>query len=219
MQLTDRYTRALDHARVLHADDVRKGTEIPYLSHVVTVSGMVLEYGGDEDQAIAALLHDAAEDHGGEGQLEQITSLFGRRVADIVRACSDSLVEDPAVKAPWSQRKAEYLHHLEHEPHDDALLVSAADKLHNCRAITRDYRRFGPSLWSRFNPEAGSDGTTWYYRRLAGILSGHLGADHDLAADLTEAVERLVALVGRDEPDLEDRYRGRCDVEASLLPS
>lgn len=207
--LTARYTAALDYARVLHAGDVRKGTSIPYLSHLMSVSALVLEHGGTEDQAIAALLHDAAEDHGGEKMLEALHAEFGPNVADIVRACSDSLVEDRSAKAPWVERKRAYLAHLadgEHTP-DVVVLVSASDKLHNARAIVADHRRHGEALWTRFNPSAGRAGSCWYYHRLAEVLGTRLaplGADAvALASELRRTVDVLLAEVGARSADLE----------------
>jgi (p)ppGpp synthase/HD superfamily hydrolase len=193
-QLTSRYTRAVDVARVLHAADTRKKTDISYLAHLLSVSAIVLEHGGNEDQAIAALLHDAAEDHGGQARADAIRAEFGDTVADIVIACSDSLVEDKSDKAPWWQRKVAYLDHLAAEP-ADAALVSAADKLHNARAILGDYRTVGDKLWSRFNSDAGIAGSLWYYTRLTEILTERLtgtpGAS--LAAELDRTVGEITA--------------------------
>lgn len=196
--LTARYTAALDFVRILHAGDVRKGTTIPYVSHLMSVSALVLEYGGSEDQAIAALLHDAAEDHGGEKMLDAVRAEFGDLVADIVRACSDSLVEDRSTKAPWRERKQAYLSHLADPAStiDAALLVSAADKLHNARAIVADFRRHRDELWNRFNPAAGRDGTCWYYDSLATALGKRLNRLGDdataLAAELRRTVDTLL---------------------------
>lgn len=195
-QLTSRYTRAVDVARVLHAADIRKGTGIPYFAHVLSVSAIVLEHGGSEDQAIAALLHDAAEDHGGEARADSIRAEFGDAVADIVLACSDSLVEDKCDKAPWWERKVAYLDHLASEP-VDAALVSAADKLHNAQSILTDYRSIGDKLWSRFNSDAGLVGSLWYYQRLAEILTDRLSGTPDmgLAAELERITGEVAAHV------------------------
>jgi (p)ppGpp synthase/HD superfamily hydrolase len=193
-QLTSRYTRAVDVARVLHAADVRKQTPIPYLAHVLSVSAIVLEHGGTEDQAIAALLHDAAEDHGGQARADAIRAEFGDTVADIVIACSDSLVEDAGDKAPWWQRKVAYLDELAEEP-VDAALVSAADKLHNARSILADYLVKGDELWSRFNSAAGRGGSLWYYARLAEILTERLAGTSGvtLAAELERTAGEITA--------------------------
>jgi (p)ppGpp synthase/HD superfamily hydrolase len=205
--LTARYTAAVDRARILHSE-VRKGTTIPYLSHLLSVSALVLEHGGTEDHAIAALLHDAAEDHGGHRMLDIIRAEFGDVVADIVAACSDSLVEDAAAKDPWWDRKREYLLHLEHSP-EEAVLVSGADKLHNARAVLADYRRVGERLWERFNPDAGWLGSCWYYGRLAEVLGGRLEPLGDdaraLAAELRRTVEAIHTEVGAAHPDFAER--------------
>jgi (p)ppGpp synthase/HD superfamily hydrolase len=127
------------------------------------VCALVLEAGGDEDQAIAALLHDAVEDQGGLPTLQSIRHLFGERVAVAVESCSDSTVSDPANKPPWLERKQKYLAHLL-SANTDALIVSAADKLHNARAILSDYRTIGEELWPRF--KAAKKEQLWYYGAL-----------------------------------------------------
>jgi hypothetical protein len=197
--LTQRYSRAFEMARVAHDSQIRKGTDTPYLAHVMAVSATVLEHGGDEDQAIAALLHDAAEDAGGEARLVEVEEAFGPRVGAIVRACSDSLAADPAQKAPWWERKVTYLDHLADAP-DDALVVSAADKVHNAEALRDDYRREGESLWDRFNPDAGRGGQLWYQRSVADALGRRLtsGPGAVLAARLERAVSALIELVERE---------------------
>ena len=151
----------------IHADQLRKGTETPYVSHLLAVAGIVLEHGGDEDQAIAGLLHDAIEDGGAEWE-PIIAERFGPRVAGIVRACTDA---DTLPKPPWRTRKEAYLAHLETEDRD-ALLVSAADKLHNARAILADLRTHGPAVFERFR--AGQEGTLWYYGALAEAFARRL---------------------------------------------
>ena len=150
VRLSQRYFEAVAYASGLHAGQTRKGTAIPYVSHLLGVSSSVLEALGDEDQAIAALLHDAAEDCGGESRLVEIEELFGPRVASIVRGCSDSLVEDPTVKAPWRERKEEYIEHLQ-DASPDVILVSCADKLHNARSLWTDTQRDGIETMERFN--------------------------------------------------------------------
>lgn len=205
--LTDRYIAGVNTARLLHGADVRKGTTIPYLSHLLSVSALVLEHGGDEDQAIAALLHDAAEDHGGQARLDAIRADFGTRVATIVEACSDSLVEDPSTKAPWFQRKVTYLEHLSHTPRD-AVLVSAADKLHNARAILSDVRRHGDDLWNRFNPASGWAGSCWYYNALATVLGDRLrgqGEDAEaLAGELRRTVDAIRNEIRTQHADVDE---------------
>jgi (p)ppGpp synthase/HD superfamily hydrolase len=135
----------------------------------MSVCALVLEAGGDEDQAIAALLHDAVEDRGGRSTLDTIRQMFGDRVADAVESCSDSLETNPDEKLPWRLRKDKYLEHLR-TANADALMVSAADKLHNARAVLADYREVGEGLWSRFN--APREDQLWYYDTLVATLQG-----------------------------------------------
>lgn len=161
--LSGRFGDALTYALECHRHQVRKGTRIPYMAHLLQVCGIVLEAGGDEEQAIAALLHDAIEDAPGgraDRVREDIRSRFGERVLAIVEACTDT---DEQPKPPWHERREAYLAHLS-DVHPDALLVSAADKLHNAGAILRDVRELGDELWGRF--AGGRDGTLWYYREL-----------------------------------------------------
>lgn len=159
--LSPRFDDALVYASQLHRDQVRKGTHIPYVSHLLAVAAIVLEHGGREDEAIAALLHDAVEDQGGSETREAIRERFGEDVAAIVDGCSDA---DTLPKPPWDERKKAYVAHVVIAP-PSVRLVSAADKLHNARAILADYRQLGETLWDRFN--GGRDGTLWYYRALA----------------------------------------------------
>ncbi len=147
---TDRFAYALDYATRAHEEQMRKGSEIPYVSHLLAVAALVLEDGGDEDEAIAALLHDVVEDQGGEERLAAVEREFGPRVAAIVESCSDTLVMP---KPPWRERKAAYVAHLE-EADPSAVRVSLADKVHNVRTIVIDYRRVGELLWERFDPGA-----------------------------------------------------------------
>jgi (p)ppGpp synthase/HD superfamily hydrolase len=146
---------------------MRKGTSTPYIAHLLAVAATVLEYGGDEDLAIAALLHDSAEDQGGRARLEDVRNRFGDRVAHVVAACSDSLADTAKgeQKADWQKRKEAYLAHLDSAT-EDVLRVSLADKVHNARAILRDLRKadVGESIWSRFSQPR--EQTLWYYRGL-----------------------------------------------------
>lgn len=158
--LTERFKRALEYATVVHGGQVRKGTSVPYVSHLLAVCALVLEDGGDEDEAIAGLLHDAVEDCGGPPRLEHIRSQFGERVASIVQACSDT---DEMPKPPWKERKTRYIAHIR-TASPEARRVSCADKVHNARSILRDYRALGEPLWQRFN--ANGDEQLWYYREL-----------------------------------------------------
>jgi hypothetical protein len=165
--LTPSFDDALRLAHDFHRDDVRKGTTIPYVSHLIQVAGLVVEAGGDQEQAIAALLHDAIEDAGSDEEAaareRRIREEFGDRVARLVRGCTDG-VPDEKSRMKWKARKERYLRHLRHEAKDEVLLISAADKLHNARAILRDYRVHGEDLWDRFR--GGKGGTLWYYRGL-----------------------------------------------------
>jgi (p)ppGpp synthase/HD superfamily hydrolase len=158
--LTARFDKALVFASELHRKQVRKGTTIPYVSHLLGVASLALEHGADEDEAIAALLHDAVEDQGGKKTRERIRRRFGERVARIVDGCTDG---DAVPKPPWKERKVAYLAHLS-QASPSVLLVSASDKLYNARAILRDYRSIGEKLWARFT--GGREGTLWYYRAL-----------------------------------------------------
>lgn len=157
-----RFEEALAYAAELHRTQFRKGTAIPYISHLLAVCALVLEHGGSEDEAIAAVLHDAVEDQGGPPTLDEIRRRFGDRVASIVAACSDT---DKTPKPPWRERKQAYIDHLrEEQTSDSILLVSACDKLHNLRAIVADYERIGAALWDRFNE--GAEEQVWYYGEL-----------------------------------------------------
>jgi (p)ppGpp synthase/HD superfamily hydrolase len=159
-RLGPRLQKAFGYAARHHAGQTRKRSAIPYLSHLMAVTALVLEGGGDEDLAIAALLHDVVEDCGGMPRLREVRKLFGKRVASIVEGCTDSF-SDP--KLPWLARKNEYLQRLKHED-ADTQLVSASDKLHNVRTVTADYRHDGESIWARFS--GGREGTLWYYHAL-----------------------------------------------------
>jgi (p)ppGpp synthase/HD superfamily hydrolase len=191
--LTDRFQRALALAQEVHGGQRRKGTEIPYLAHLLVVTGLVLEDGGDEDEAIAAMLHDAVEDGGGAPMLERIRGEFGDKVADVVEACSDTL--EPEVKKPWHERKTRYLESLPQKS-DAALRVSLADKVHNARSIVRDYREEGSALWDRFATKTARD-QLWYYDGLVEFYVAERPGP--LTEDLHHAVTELRVLVERDE--------------------
>jgi len=165
--LSERFSDALTYANELHREQWRKGTKIPYVSHLLAVAGLVLEHGANEDEAIAAVLHDAVEDCGGSEQLEQIRGRFGDRVAAIVEGCSDSLAVDPRNKEHWYDRKERYHARLRESNDSSVLLVSAADKLHNARATLADVRRLGSSVWGRFG--GGRDGSLRNYTRLIDV--------------------------------------------------
>ena len=202
--LGPRFADALLYAEQVHRLDVRKGTQIPYISHVLAVASIVLELGGDEDEAIAALLHDTAEDHGGERRLADIRQRFGGTVERIVRALSDSLTEDPTKKAPWKHRKQAYLDKLAKEQDNHVLRVSLADKLHNARAIVADQHQDGLEVFGRFKPSKQDDRgeplrdapdlvqgwreTVWYYEELVKIYERS-------GAELSEGARELSSIV------------------------
>jgi (p)ppGpp synthase/HD superfamily hydrolase len=188
--LTDRFDRALLYATHVHGGQVRKKTTVPYVAHLLAVAATVLEYGGDEDMAIGALLHDAAEDQGGSARLADIRNRFGDRVANFVGACSDSLANTDAgeKKTGWQERKEKYLAHLL-EMDADTLLISLADKVHNARSILRDLRKadVGAAVWSRFS--ASREDTLWYYDQLAKVFQRALpGQLSDELADIARAL-------------------------------
>lgn len=163
-ELTSRFDEALVFASDLHRNQFRKGTGIPYMAHLLGVASLVMEDGGDENQAIAALLHDAAEDQGGRRVLEEIRRRFGDQVATIVDGCTDTY-EFP--KPTWRIRKESYLEHLRSAA-PEVQRVSLADKLQNSRSILTDLKRYGEDVWKRFN--GGREGTLWYYRTLVKVF-------------------------------------------------
>lgn len=165
--LGTQFEDALAYALIAHAGQRRKGTDIPYAAHLLAVSALVLEAGGTEAQAIAGLLHDAAEDCGGQPRLDDIRDRFDDEVADIVAACSDSFAEDPSQKAEWKVRKANYLAHLSEAP-PEVLLVSLADKLHNATSILKDLRDVGLDVFLRF--KASAQDSIAYYGRLVAVF-------------------------------------------------
>jgi GTP pyrophosphokinase len=165
--LTEKFSRAVDVANYAHYDQTRKGTTIPYIAHPLAVASLAIEFGATEDQAIAALLHDAIEDGGAEYE-QIIRQNFDESVLAMVQGCTDGVPDANGEKADWWERKSSYLEHLE-KASDDVLLVSGADKLHNARAIVGDLQEIGPAVFDRF--KAGMKGTLWYYRSLADIFS------------------------------------------------
>ena len=177
-----RLADAITYALNIHAAQMRKGAETPYLGHLLGVTSLVIEHGGDEEQAMAAVLHDAIEDCGAE-QAGIISARFGARVAAIVQGCTDA---DTIPKPPWQARKEAYIAHLE-DASQDVLLVSASDKLHNARAILTDLQTHGPVVFERF--KSGQDKTIWYYEALAKVFSRRLpGA---LSRDLDVTVQQI----------------------------
>ena len=175
-------------AHRIHHGQARKGTGIPYMAHILGVAAIAMEDGATEDEAIGALLHDTVEDGGGEAMLAEIRARFGDAVADIVLGCSDSLAEHPSEKPPWVERKQAYVAHVAGAS-IPVCRVSAADKLHNVRAITRDYRAHGEAVWARFN--GGREGTLWYYDAVSLALWRRWPSP--LTDELRRAVEELLA--------------------------
>lgn len=170
-ELSQRFDAAVAYARTIHADQIRKGTQVPYLAHLLSVAALVVEDGATaEDLVIGALLHDAAEDCGGRPRLEDIRSRFGDVVAKVVEGCTDTF-EDP--KPPWRPRKEAYIAHLREAiaRREPFVVVSLADKLHNARAILADLRELGPAMFERFT--AGREEQLWYYRSLVEAFRGY----------------------------------------------
>ena len=200
--LTERFLAAVSLAEHVHGRARRKGTEIPYLAHLLVVTGLVLEDGGDEDQAIAAMLHDAVEDGGGRPMLDRIARSFGPRVAEIVEGCSDSVDIDPT--EPWIERKRRYLAHLPQVSDDAILRVALADKVHNARSIVRDYREDGHALWERFTQKTARD-QLWYYGGLLAFFERRRPGP--LTQDLWRAVGELAWLVARDDAQRAEAVR------------
>jgi (p)ppGpp synthase/HD superfamily hydrolase len=184
-KLTGQFSKALTYAECKHHNQVRKGGDIPYIGHLLTVAGLVINDGGSEAQAIAALLHDAVEDQGGPPTLEEIRAAFGEDVARIVDECSDT---DEVPKPPWLDRKRTYIDHLSHVG-EDTLLVSVADKLDNARSMLRDYHQHGPKLWERFNRKNPQD-HLWYYTELLAAFRKR-GLDSWMVDELGRVVDEL----------------------------
>lgn len=193
-QFTERFAEAFKFAAKEHRCQLRKGTNIPYISHLMSVSALVWENGGDEEQAIAGLLHDVIEDADPPSAVsrirKEILEKFGQRVLDLVEGCTDGEQDAQGEKAPWSERKKNYLDHLQHEP-DELLLVSCCDKLHNARAILTDLQTHGEKLFDRFTGK--KEGTLWYYRQLSNIYQAKLPgvvAVRELAS-VVDSIENL----------------------------
>jgi len=188
--LSSRFTDAIAFAFEVHREQTKKGSSVPYISHLLEVTGTVLTYGGDEDEAIAALLHDSVEDHSGAVSFASLAKRFGTRVADIVESCSDTSVSP---KPPWKSRKERYIKHL-HSANESVMIVSAADKLSNARAVMKDYRQIGEKVWTRFN--AGKEDQLWYYRSVTAALTqrGQGTRVQPLIEELGRAVRKLASL-------------------------
>jgi (p)ppGpp synthase/HD superfamily hydrolase len=196
VRLGPRFDEALQYAVDAHGDQTRKGTGVPYASHLLGVASLVLEEAGDEDEAIAALLHDVVEDQGGKRRLDDVRQRFGERVADIVEACSDSLEEDQQLKPPWKRRKERYIERVRSDHDESALLVSIADKLYNSRSIVRDLRfaEDRQEVWDRFGRE--QDCVLWYYRALVDAFRSRKQEADRLLEELDATVTELEQLAG-----------------------
>ncbi len=201
-----RFIEALAYVARLHANQTRKSTDIPYVSHLFGVASIAIEYGADMDEAIGALLHDAAEDCGGRPRLDEIRVKFGDRVAEIVEGCTDSF-ETP--KPDWTRRKTEYIAHLRHAS-PSVRLVSASDKLHNARSILKDFRVHKERVFDRFRKHTRWD-TVWYYSRLAREFS-ELGGG-ELAAEFDRVVRKVEKKLSAVSPDGKDEAYARLEAE------
>ena len=186
MKLSQKFEEALVYANRMHCDQTRKKTGVPYIGHILGVTAITLEYGGNETEAIGALLHDVVEDCGGAERLTEIRHRFGEGVSRIVDGCTDT---DETPKPPWRERKQKYIAHLK-ESDSPTRLVSASDKLHNTRAILADLRKRGPEVFERFSGK--KDGTLWYYRALVIAFREH--GDH---TNLIDELDRVVTEIER----------------------
>ena len=205
--LSEKFNDALVYAARLHREQPRKGRDIPYIGHLLGVASLVLEAGGDEEMAIAALLHDAVEDQGGHPRLEEIKKIFGERVAHIVHGCTDSYEIDPDRKPPWCERKEKYVAHVEEEADRDVRLVAAADKVHNARAILSEHYQVGDAVFERFAGK--KQGTLWYYRALLDAFRAAESRDGDADEEAANSRKRLLDELARVVEELEERAGGR----------
>lgn len=209
--LGERFDEAVAYASILHGDHVRKGSGgVPYMAHLLGVAALVLEDRGGEDEAIAAMLHDAVEDRGGAARLEDIRRRFGAPVAEIVRGCSDAIREPGAEKADWWLRKCTHLDHLAHADGDLAvplLRVSMADKLSNLRATVRDAGLRGHEFWGVFSQGAASQ--LWYYGRMTEIFQAGY-PQSSMLPELEHLLDQLKGLLSDAERAQAERYRAEC---------
>jgi GTP pyrophosphokinase len=196
LELTHRFEDALVYTHTLHKNQKRKGTSIPYIAHLLSVTALVLENGGNEDAAIAALLHDAVEDQGGYATLEDIRSRYGANVAEIVEGCTDAFT---IPKPPWRERKENYLHHLQ-SASPSIQLVSLADKLHNATTILADLQSSGSAVWNRFS--GGKEGTLWYYNKLAETFQANVS--NPMVGRLVEKVKQIDQIATMGNPPSND---------------
>jgi GTP pyrophosphokinase len=198
LHFTQHFTQAVDYARHLHIER-RKGTGIPAMAHLLGVASLVMGEAGHtafpvtEDMVVAALLHDAVEDHGGAVRLEDIRHNFGANVARMVEGLSDTLVEDAGQKEPWLERKQAYIERLRHEP-ADVRLISAADKLYNARSILEEYRVIGAQVWNRF--KRGRDEQIWYFKTVLDVF--HASAHTPIVDELERVVLELERITAAD---------------------
>jgi (p)ppGpp synthase/HD superfamily hydrolase len=205
LHLSERLTSAVDYARILHIER-RKGTEIPFMAHLLGVAALVMGEAGHvdfpvtEDMVIAALLHDAVEDHGGETRLRDVAHNFGANVARMVEGLSDTLAEDSSNKEPWEIRKEKYLERLRTEP-ADVQLISAADKLYNARSILDDYHKIGAKVWLRF--KRGRKEQLWYFDELLKIFQESGG--NRIVDELGRVVDELRKVSASEEPGKKER--------------
>ncbi|MEP6468691.1 MAG: HD domain-containing protein [Chloroflexota bacterium] len=190
VQYSPRLIEALGVAARLHVTQRRKGSNVPYLGHLLGTCSIALDYGADEKEAIAALLHDAIEDVQPTADARAAVAGFGERVLHIVEGCTDS---DQHPKPPWHPRKQAYVDHLA-DADASVLLVSSADKLHNVRSVVADLRRHGQATWDRFT--GGRDGSLWYYRALVGAFRANPAHDEALVDELDRAVTEMEKLAG-----------------------
>lgn len=200
LYLTSRFTQAVDYARHLHIES-RKGSGVPSMAHLLGVASLVMGETGHapvavtEDMVIAAILHDAVEDHGGAPRLRDIEHSFGANVARLVNGMTDSLAEDPNEKAPWEDRKQAYIVRVASEP-PEVQLISAADKLYNARTILDDFRHVGAKVWERF--KRGRNQQLWYYNELLRVFRA--GPPNRIVEELGRVIEQLKATSASDQP-------------------
>ncbi len=195
--LSDRFTRAVDYARILHTE-TRKGTQIPFMAHLLGVASLVMSEAGGavpvtEDMVIAAVLHDTVEDHGGKPRLDDVEKQFGPNVARMVEGLSDTLAEDHNRKEGWEQRKNAYLARLRTEP-EDVLVISAADKLYNAKSILDDLKEIGPAVWERF--KRGPDQQLWYFNAVLEVFEARL--NNRTTGELKRVIDSIADLVKKN---------------------
>ena len=198
--LTPRFVDALTFAAELHNEQMRKGTTVPYVSHLMSVCPLVLEDGGNETEAIAALLHNAVEDQGGAATREKIRERFGNEVTVIVDGCTDA---ETIPKPPWRERKERYIEHLRNAP-PSVVRVSLADKLHNARSVLMDLRRYGAAVWDRF--KGGKDGTMWYYRAVLDAVQTPSWL-HDESVTWSKSLSRLLPAMSSHHEALQEALK------------